>query len=142
MKYLIALALVLGGNGLLWAQTHPCDALPSTVVVVGGSSLSVLFCAKPADDLVRVDVTVDNATAAPYIDVAVTAQTGLSATGFVQYKLPLGVLLPGVHTVSVLAVNVTADGVEQVSDLSDPLTFTVQAPKPKPAKPKVTGVTK
>lgn len=139
MKNACILLAILVAAAPADAQTHPCDLAPTTVSVTGNAPLQLLFCARPADDLVRVDVTVDNSTA-PFVDLTATAMTAPSATGYVQYRAPLGTLPVGSHTVRVQAVNLTLEGVEQLSDLSDPLSFTVAAPKPRPGKPKVTGV--
>lgn len=125
------------------AQTHPCDAVPTAVSVGGRGDLYLWFCVKDGDELERVDVRIDGMDPVADVDIDPEPQGPPNADGYVQYRAPFASDLPaGVHSVTVTAVNFDEFGNEQASEPSDPYTFTVLAPKPKPSKPKVTGVTR
>lgn len=142
MKTLLPLVLLLVVASPALAQTHPCDLSPSTLTVTASPTpLAVLFCARPADNLTRSDVVIDGNTST-FTEAEAVAQTAPNADGYAQYRVPIGVLPVGAYLLQVTVFNLDADGVEQVSDVSDPLSFTVLAPKPRPSKPKVTGVVK
>lgn len=121
------------------AQTHPCDlpAVPPTVT--SGAPLAMFFCAKDSDTLTRAEVVLDGGGGTP-VDLVANAVTGPSATGFVQYRVVIGVLKAGAHAVTVTVFNETTSGTEQASDASNPLMFAVTDPKPRPETPRITGV--
>lgn len=141
MIVLFIVAIVVA-RGPALAQSHPCDASPTAVSVIGNSPLWLLFCAKPSDDLVRAEVIVDNGPLTSFTEADAIEQAPPNAEGYAQFKVSIGTRSVGSHTVFVQVVNIGDEGTEQVSDPSDVLTFTVKAPKGKPAKPKATGVTK
>jgi len=141
---LFVFAIIVATATPVFAQTHPCDATPtaSTVSGAGNAPLILSFCAKPSDDIVRIEVIVDNAPLIPFAETEAIEETPPNADGYSQFKVSIGTRAAGSHTVRVQVVNLGDDGQEQTSDVSDSLSFTVTAPKAKPAKPRVTGVSK
>jgi len=142
MRLILCILSILMVPAAALAQSHPCDASPAVVSVIGNAPLWLLFCAKPSDDLVRAEVIVDNGPLTSFTEADAIEQAPPNAEGYAQFKVSIGTRSVGSHTVFVQVVNIGDEGTEQVSDPSDVLAFTVKAPKGKPAKPKATGVTK
>lgn len=133
MKSLLVVTSLLFASPVA-AQPHPCDVEPVSVTVASNADVAVLFCAKPSENIARIDVILDDAPMLMYDDTDAVAQGGPSADGYVQFKGSLGRLPPGTHTV----VLVVVDDQGQQADPSDRYTFTV---KPKPSRAKVKRVT-
>lgn len=127
-----------------WAQVHPCDQpQPTDRTVPSGVPLTVEFCAKLGDQLIRVDIQIDDPqdTDAVDFETRVQAVSGPNGDGFVLFQTELKEgLTPGLHRLQMRTVNADFSGTEQESPWSEVVTLNTLSPIPPPAPPRIADV--
>lgn len=133
MTTLLTILLVLGVSHTAHAQ-HYCDTTPPTTGTSSPTTpLFAEFCIPKTDTIDA--VTVYRGTTPTLLSALELVTATASATGLMHYRVSLGLLPAGTHTVRLSAWNKTAAGVAQEGAQSSPFMLTVAIPLPAPGAP-------
>lgn len=136
----IVLMFVLLTASSASAQTHPCDVTPPTT----GSAISTtpLFAewCQPLTNAIDAVTVYRGGTPTKLTPLEQQTPTA-NAGGLVQYRVSIGPLPAGTHTIELAAWNKNQNGVAQEGPRSLPFTLTVAALLPAPVAPSRVRVT-